>query len=334
MENHLESIASTKRSYRNWALLVSSLLILSSILYLVIQFLQERKISDGLFISLTLFESFFVLYSGSIMIGYFERKGLSFYTSLNYFTDPEKPKGEMIKLICIFNQFKKTWFWVIMLVWAVGQALLPYIQGYWKDNLQLNIFFGIFTFFSTIIGAYFAILLFGFLKQVRKLWSIIKVELWNRENPAAKFIFSASKWAAILSAVYLTSALTAWNTSPKVTLFHKAIIVYFIVAISLLTLCIIVPLLPFVRKIKELKTNALSEIDSNIQTEYSILITEFKKDKNTTQFDKINKLIDMRNKIESIHTFPFHLKTISAGLSITIISLLPKIIELILKYLF
>jgi len=54
----------------------------------------------------------------------------------------------------------------------------------------------------------------------------------------------------------------------------------------------------------------------------------------TTDFERMNGLVEMRKKIESIQIFPFQLKTISAAISIIVISLIPKIIEIILKTLF
>jgi hypothetical protein len=332
MEQCPKSITLTKKNYRILSVIVSILLVISAVVYLLLQFKSESKISDVLFVSLTLFESLFVLYAGTFMIKYLESKGLSFYTSLNFFTDPEEPKIEINKLICIFNHYSKTWY--LLLIWAICMGVLPYFQNYWENNLTLSISFGVFLFFTNIITSYFVVLLIFFFIRTKKMWSLIKVELWNRENPAAKFIFSVSKWTAIIAAVYMTSSLTAWNTSEKIEPFGNEIILFLAFSIVLLISSIIVPILPFIRKIRELKNIALTEVDSNIQSEYSELLAKFKTNKETTDFERMNGLVEMRKKIDSIQIFPFQLKTISAAISIIVISLIPKIIESVLKILF
>jgi hypothetical protein len=328
MKKNCESIEFTKKSYKKLAIIVSIFLIISSSIYLVSQFLITNKISDVLFVSLTLFESLFVLYSGSLMIKYLESKGLAFYTSLNYFNDPESPKKEINRLICIFQHYSKSW--VFILLWSICMGILPYFQGYWANNLSLSILFGAFLFFTNIITSYFVILLFFFFIRTKKLWSLIKVELWNRENPAAKFIFSVSKWVALIATVYMTSSITAWNTSEKITPFGNEIILFLVFSVALLIASIVVPIFPFIKKISELKNNALCEIDCNIQTEYSELLKDFKNDGNKVKFEKMNGLIEMRKRIESIQIYPFQLKTFIAAISIILISLIPKIIEIIL----
>jgi len=196
--------------------------------------------------------------------------------------------------------------------------------------MSLSILFGIFLFFTNIITSYFVILLILFFIHTKKLWALIKVELWNRENPAAKFIFSASKWTALIAIVYMTSSLTAWNTSEKITPFGNEIILFFIFSFVLLMASIVIPILPFIRKINKLKNDALCEIDCKIQTEYSELLNNFKKDGDKLKFEKMNGLIEMRKKIEYIHIYPFQLKTITAAISIILISLIPKIVEIVL----
>ena len=332
MKNNTNSVEFTMKSYKKLSIISATLLIISAVVYLVSQFRITGKICDVLFISLTLFESLFILFSGSLMIQYIQSKGPTFYTSFDYFIDKEKPKEEINKLLFIFQHYDKTW--ILILVWSICMGILPYFKGYWSNNDFLGILLGIFLFFTNIITSYFVILLILFFIHTKKLWSLINIELWNRENPAAKFIFSLSKWTAIIGAVYMTSSLTAWNTSVKITSFGNEIILFLIFSVVLLIASIIIPLLPFIRKISDLKNKALGEIDGNIQTEYSAIIEEFNHHGKQVKFEKMNGLIEMRKRIESIQIFPFQLKTIFTSISIILISLIPKLIEIILVALF
>ena len=320
------------KQYSWFAILSSAFLVISSVIYLFFEFYIEKKITDILFLSLTLFESLFVIYSGYMIIKYIQRKSVPFYTSLDSFTEHEKPKEELTKIIINFICFSNYWF--IILIWASVMATVPYFQSYWENNLILNVLFGVFLFFTNIITSYFVILLILFFVRIRHVWSIIKVELWKRENVAARFIFSLSKRITIIAAIYMTSSLTAWNTSGNISAFNNAIIIFFAFSVLVLISSIIVPLLPFASRIGQLKNDALRELDGNIQSEYSILLDKFKIGDEKVNFDRMNELLAMRKRIEGIFTFPFQLKTITASISIIFISLLPKIIELILVKLF
>jgi hypothetical protein len=332
MKNDQTSVTCIDKNYRKLAFVVATLLVISAIIYLVMQFKLTGKISDILFVSLTLFESLFILFAGSMMIQYIKNKGMNLYTSFDYFKEPVNPEIEINKLVCIFQHYNK--FWIFVLIWAICMGALPYFQNYWVNYSSLNIFFGIFLFFTNVITSYFVILLILLFVRIRKLWILIKVELWNRENPAAKFIFSISKRVAIIGSIYMTSSLTAWNTSEKITPFGNEILIFFAFSVALLLASIIIPLLPFINTIINLKNNALCDIDYKIQKEYSVLLDNFNKDGRKVEFIKMNELVEMRKKIESIQTFPFQLRTISAAISIIIISLIPKILELILTNLF
>jgi hypothetical protein len=328
MKNEPSSIDCIDKKYKKISLSIAFLLVVSAITFIIIQFNITGKTSEILFISLTLFESLFILFAGLLMIGYIRNKGTDLYTSFDYFKEPIDPKLEINKLVCIFQHYRK--YWALILIWALSMGLLPSLKKYWHGYFSLNIFFGIFLFFTNIITSYFVILIILFFIRVRNLWTLVKVELWNRENPAAKFIFSVSKRIALIGAIYMTSSLTAWNTSQTITPFGSEIILFFIFSILLLVSSIIIPLLPFINSIISLKNKALCEIDSKIQSEYLILVDSYDKKGPSVEFDKMNELVEMRKKIEAIHSFPFQLNTIFTSLSIVTISLIPKIIEIVL----
>lgn len=332
MDDNISINESVKKSYKKLSIIVSLLLITSAIVYIVFQFITNGTIKDILFVSLTIFESLFILYAGWIMIRYIESKGFSFYTSLKYFTEIEQPEKEINNLIGIFQNFKKTW--PLIFIWAIGVFIFTVYKDCWENNITLNLLFGIFLFFTNIITAYGIILLYNFIKATRKMWFLIKVELWNRENPAAKFIFSVSKRIAIIGAVYMTSSFTAWNTSEVTESLGNEIIIILIFSVIILFVSIVIPILPFINRIVALKNMALSDIDTQIQLEYNVLKKSFNKAESNIQFEKMNELIEMRKRIVSIQVFPFQLKTILASLSIIIISLLPKAVELILITIF
>jgi hypothetical protein len=316
------------RNYKRFGILSGSLLIISCIIYSLIQLSINKTISDTLFISLTLGESLFVLYAGYRILLFIVRNEVIFNSSNISTVSPSFSAKEYSNLINIFNNFKV--ILAIILIWATIMGLMPIIQKYWAASSILNIYYGIFLFFTNIITSYFLIVLLLFFRLSGRLWNLVHVELWKRKNISAKFLFRLTKIIVFVAAIYMASSLTAWLTSPKVP-FGPEIFVFIIFSILLLIGCIILPSMPYIRKVSNLKNEALTEMDSKIQDEYQNIIKTLQEKDADVSFNRMNSLIEMRQRIESINVFPFRLETISASLSIILISLLPVIIEYIFK---
>jgi hypothetical protein len=316
------------RNYKLFGIISGSLLIISSIIYSFIQLLLNKTISDTLFISLTLGESLFVLYAGYKILLFIVRNEEIFNSSNKSFADSALSTREYTNLIKIFNNFKI--LLPVIFLWAIVMGLMPVFQKYWKESMILNILYGAFLFFTNIITSYFLLVLLQYFRLSGRLWNLVQVELWKKDNTSARFIFSLTKIIVLVAAVYMTSSLTAWVTSPKVP-FGPEIIVFIIFSILLLTGSIILPSIPFTRKKSALKRKALADIDCKIQDEYQKLTDILQSTGKEVNFNKMNSLLEIRHRIEAINVFPFRLETLTASLSIIIISFLPVFLEYIFK---
>jgi hypothetical protein len=319
------------KSYKGFAVLSGSLLIISSIIYSVMQLIMNKTISDTLFISLTLGESLFILFAGYRILLFIVQNRVKLSSYAMSSSDPKLGLRVYLKLVNMFILSISIVF--VIIIWAGIMGVMPLLQNYWIDNNILTLLYGLFLFFTNVITAYFLILLLRFFRLSGKLWNLVHVELWKRKTPSAQFIFSLTKQITLVAAIYMTSSLTAWVTSPKVP-FGGEILIFILFSILLLIGSITIPSFPYIRNISNLKRDALIEIDSKIQDEYQYILGLLQAKNIDVSFNKMNALIEMRNKIESISIFPFRIETIAASISIILISLLPVFLEYTIKLLF
>lgn len=275
------------KKYRIFAIISGTLLIISGLAYSVFQLIVYSKIIDMAFISLTIGESLFILFVGNWILGYIIKNRTLFCSTTINPSNPEKNISVCSRLIENFGDFRVKI--PILLIWASIMGLLPLLQKYWSKDLTSTILYGIFLFFTNIITAYFCIILISFFIISRKLWDVVKVELWKQENIPANYIFNISKRIAIATSVYLTSSITAWLTSPKVP-FGGEIIIIIVFSIVILIGSIILPPIPYISKMTKLKQNALVDIDSKLQREYLHLIETMQTKDNKVLYDNMNLL--------------------------------------------
>jgi hypothetical protein len=326
MQNNMIDSGATSKNYKRFAWISGTLLTISGLLYSVFQIVFFNKIYDKVFICLTIGESLFILFAGTWILGYISDNAKDFCANSKGKYHKKNVKV-FIKLINIFGNFK---YIIPIIVWALVMGILPVIQRYWEDNFSLTLMYGIFLFFTNIITAYFLVLLISFFVISIQLWNVVQVKLWRSDNIATTFIFSISKRIALFAAIYMTSSLTAWLTSPKIP-FNPVIFVFIVFSIIILIGSIILPSIPYTKKKSKLKREALIDIDNKIQQEYSLVMKNIQDINDISLFNKMNLLIEMRRRIESIEVFPFRLKTITTSLFIIFISIIPVILEYAFK---
>ncbi|MEI7898366.1 MAG: hypothetical protein WCJ26_15115 [bacterium] len=319
------------RIYAKFAYVCGSMVLLSGIIYMAIQWIFINIVKDTLFISLSIGASIFILYFARNVIIYIVNNGPLFYTSTISLTDPDKSKTEYDKLLRLFTNFKLLIPFGIL--WGTIAGFIPLYFGLWSESSPIAISFGIFLFCICFITGFFLLILVSFFNVSKNLWDLIQVELWKRDNMASEFLIALSRKTSIVAAIYISICLVAWIVTPVVPV-SKELIIYIIFSVSLLISSIIIPIRPFSLKLQIMKHNALGEIDEKIQKEYMEIIENLKVNIKNVNFDQMNLLIEMRKKIEDIQIYPYRIKTITASLSIIIISLFPVIVQFIFEKFF
>jgi hypothetical protein len=314
------------RIYARFAYVCGTMVLLSAIFYMVIQWIIINEIKDSLYISLSLIASIFILYFARNIIKFIIDNGPSFYSSAISLKDPAKSKQEYDKLLRIFTNFR------LLIPFGIGwgsiAGLLPLFLKLWPNNTTIAASFGIFLFCICFITGFFLFILISFFFVSKKLWDLIQVELWKRDNTASEFLLALSRKTSFVAAIYIAITITAWIITPVVPA-SKELIIYVIFSIVLLIGSVVIPIRPFTMKLLFMKHNALSDIDEKIQNEYTGIIDDLKANRKDVNFDQMNLLIEMRKKIEEIQVYPYRIKTLTASLSIIIIALLPVIVQFI-----
>ncbi len=100
-----------------------------------------------------------------------------------------------------------------------------------------------------------------------------------------------------------------------------------------LTILIVTPA-PVMKKLKQAKMEALTELDLRIQELFSVGSKENDQLGNSEELTKLRNLFELREKIEQMNTFPFKVKSILAALSVIFFSALPVIVRTILDLFF
>lgn len=320
-----------KAVYRRFALYLGIGVIITASLYMAVQWILLKEIADTLFISLSIGASLFILLFANSVIKYLLDNGPSFYTATITSAEPEKSKNEFDKLLNIFTNLKLSI--PFGLAWGTVAGILPFIMGLWPGQPVIATFFGLFLLVVCFITGFFLLILVRFFTVSRKLWDLIEVKLWKRDSIASGFLLSLSSRTSFVASVYTAICITSWLTTPVVPK-NSELFIFIFFSTGILIASVIIPIRPYTRKLQTIKRHALKEIDDEIQNEYMDLVETFRSKQKHAELTSINTLIEMRKRIEDVQVYPFKVKTITASLSIILISLLPAFIEVFLKIYF
>jgi hypothetical protein len=317
--------------YQRFLYTCATLVLLSGIIYLEIQWIFTRDIKDKLFVFFSIGASILILCCAWNILNFIRKNEMSFCAVGIDSLDLDTNRKEYDKLLFIFIDYRLAIPFGI--IWGVAASYIPFYFDIWPTNSIVAFAFSFFLFCNCFITGFYLLNLVRYFFITKNLWDLIEVELWKRDKRAADFLLPLSKKTSLLASLYISITLMAWITTPFVP-FTKELISYLIFAVVLLIASVVLPIRPFSSKLKKEKHLALYEIDEKIQKEYIEIIRNLKVDKEGVNYDTMNLLLEMRKKIEDIHIYPYRIKTISASFSIIIISLLPVFVQMFLeKYL-
>ena len=135
---------------------------------------------------------------------------------------------------------------------------------------------------------------------------------------------------SILAAIYTALA----NSSLLFSVFpiNAWTIGYFCFAGLVLLLSLVVPPLPVVLKLEAAKEAALEGIDRQVHLSFYRNTADSTQRREDIDYEKVKTLIELRERIEAISTWPFRLRTVSAGLSVILFSSVPVVIQILLEW--
>jgi hypothetical protein len=298
--------------------------------YLAIEWTCTGHIQDGLFIGLLLGATLLLLQGMRAIFRYVVNNIIAFFAFAL-----EKKNYEEIsarsKVYChdIFNS-RNMILSGILYGLVVGSSI--FFMNIWKEEGLLKIFLFLFLFiinFVTGIGFY------GMVKFFVNSWKIgkfVKVDLWQRVNPTMSFFQRVKRDTALIAIAYISICISSIFFSGL--RYESLSIGYSIFAGIVVLLVFVLPEIPIRKKIMFSKKKALAAINNQLQSEFQQALDEAKSADKEIDLSKIERLIILREKIHKISAWPFGLHTIGTAISVIIITILPIVLEYILKRIF
>ncbi len=346
MRQILEQIEKWPLAGKFFFRIYSFFLILSGILYVIVQFYIANSIQDSLFIGLLLGGSFILLLGIKWIHRFFLDKTVDFITSLgrvenrrayNSINDaiiheqPNKnddqlmiaPAAELLKKI-----FKNPLSPVAAIIYGLAVGSVPYLLDIWPQYQTLKLLLALFLFivnFLTGSAFYALVMLFVFLYRTS---GCIYVGLYDRYHPATVFITELSKRASIVASFYITFSITSIYFSELPV--NSLTVGYSVFAAIVIVFVYIVPMIPIRNKIQMLKKQTVNDLSVQIQQELDLLMS-LARTGGEVDTGRFNALMELRTKISGLQSIPIGFKVVWNAIYIVLITLLPVFIQVFLE---
>lgn len=311
----------------NFIISYTLLLLISGIIYIIVQWLNTEEIVDSVFISMLVGATVLLLFGLKYSSIYLQNKGKDFYSFIISTDDPEKVlKDHQSFFRSTINTSRMT---VSGIVYGIIVGSSPFLLNLWGNIPQNRIYLSIFLFLvNYITGLAFYSLIMFYLHSFR-LGEKIKIDLWRVDNPSTRFLLGATRRISLLSSLYVSLCLSSilFSLFPITEL----IIAYSIFACLILLSSLIIPSYPVMDKLKKAKQKNLEEIDIKINDLFYGMIDKVNSGSNDIDWKQLEILFQLRDRIESVTVLPFKSKTVSAAVSIVLISIVPVIVQIILE---
>jgi hypothetical protein len=300
--------------------------IISGIIYIIFQWLYLQQIYDALFVGL-LFGSSIVLVYGMYMLGnHLVQKSPAFF--LAAIIDSKKKEAAQIHADFISIIFDTKLMAICGIVYGLIVAGAPLVLGLWDDHLLLQLNLSIFLFFVNLITGAAIYSLVRFIEKMYRITPAIHIDLWQSNSDKTDFLLGMTRKMTVLASIYISLSMMSLMFS--VFPLHPLVISYAIFAGLLFVAVLLVSPAPVVSKLKKAKMTALSELDTRINQIFSTSADSHKQLDNSEDLIKLRNLFELREKIESMNTWPFKTKSLIAAFYIAFFSSLPVLIGEIL----
>lgn len=308
-----------------WALIL--LTAIAGIVYTLFEYLSTDVITDGIFTSMLIGATMILVYGMNSLYRFIRNSSMNFFIYVASTSPAEDTFARFNQLCNSVLHTRNMSLTGFVYGCVIGSA--PFLLGVWNDNMLLKILLTVFMFFvNYCTGLAFYSLIAFFLNAVR-LGKLVKVDLWHPGNPSTDFLLNSTRQIAVLASVYISLCLSsvAFSRLP----ISELVILYAIFAGLIFLATIFIPIYPIVQKMSEAKAKALSDIQENLQGAFQHILNGMKENQSLDEIPKLEKLIQLRDKVESVQVWPFRLKSIGAALSVIFFSSIPVILQVFLE---
>lgn len=310
-----------------WTGLVIALCFVSGTVYIPLQWYRRGDVKDAYFVSMLIAATMILMFGLRSLRRYMITRGLDFYSFVMSTSDPEKATLEHDKFCTSVFNFSRMTISGILYGIAIGSA--PFVLGVWKDNLLLQCSLALFMFFVNFAtGAAFYGLL-TFFKHAFRMGAMVKADLWLVENASTNFLLGATRRLSVLASIYICISISSILFS--VLPVDSLVIGYSCFSGLIILASLIVPTLPIAQKLKDARRQTLRQIDEQVHTAFTSALTDMNGESKKADLSLMLSLLQLREKVESRHIWPFRSKIISAVFSVLCLSAVPIVLKWILK---
>ncbi|MCR9253704.1 MAG: hypothetical protein NXI20_25035 [bacterium] len=295
------------------------------ILYIVWQNIKTQNIKDSLFIGL-LFGGTLVLILGINWIYlYFKSKLNSLYESL------ASKKMDYESFFDLSNRIFTNHSNIIAgIIYGFLIGLSPFYLNTWEEHLQLRIILSVFLFIVNFLTGCAFISLINLFIFSYKIGNFIKVELYDRSDLSAQFVLNISKWSSLIAAIYISFCICSIYFS--VLPIGGYTIGYSIFSGIIIVVAYIFPMVPIRNAIADKKKEAIQNFSKKLQHEYDQIMLCESNEIDNAHLSKVEYYIKVLEQTSKIQTLPIGFKTIWNITYIILITLVPVVIQEILKH--
>lgn len=295
--------------------------------YILVQWTINKSVLDTFFIGILLGATAFLFRALQAIHRFILQRGIDFFAFVA--TQPRQ-QAEIEKypelILSVFHSKRMTW---IGLIYGLALGSTPYVLGVWQQYPLLRMLLALFMFsINFVTGVGFYGLITFFLKSL-KLGQLVRVDLWQKENPSTEFLLGAARQVGLRVSVYicLCNASVLFSVLPL----SGFVLGYAMFAGSLIILSLMIPAVPIIQKIASTKRDALHQVNTQLQNEFSLILEGCRSQERQLELTRLERLMALRDKIESTNVWPFRIKFFGTGISVVLISLLPAVLQFLLE---
>ena len=227
--------------------------------------------------------------------------------------------------------FRATWSSEARIVGGVLYGLVIGVASYIISKeigySRLAIWLTLFLFAVNYVTGSTLVSLFQFIRRSPGLVSLLRVNLWNLENPTTRYLIETSFLIGAVGFVYVSLSFTGIIFS-RLNI-NLLVAFYGAFALSVLSTGVFFPYIPIVSQASQQKMILLERLSAIIDTHlHSRTVWHESIEQNA---GKIDQLIAIRNKISDISVIPYRMRLVASFVPIICSAWMPFVLKFAYK---
>ena len=304
--------------------------LLSGTLYLLIQIREIGVALDDVFVGLLLGATYMLVQGMRLTHAYIRRRAPVFFRQM-------KDRAEAEGAVRVADRFVRETFsdkWMALGGGLYGVAIASgavFLLGPWPSRPWLRGLLWLFLFsVNYVAGIGFV----GLTLLFRSMWRArnhLVVTIWRRSNESTRFVDDLRIRSASLAAAYVGLALTSIGFS--VLPMGSLVTTYALFAATIILAALGVPGLVVRSRLEEARGEAMTKVDVGLQQEFKSLFAASSAPESEQHLKKIDGLLTLREKIESLAPPPVNWRSLRAAMGVAAMTTLPIIVKQLLAFL-